>query len=286
MIRNEKFEGERPLYRRSEIEIVDCKFENGESAIKEGKDLVSRRCNFNSKYPFWHCRHIEIEDSLFDEMGRAAVWYSSGISLKDSKVIAPKIFRDASDIKISRCKMNTNETLWDCNDIFIEDTDFFGDYLLFHSNNIFLNEFRLDGNYAFQHCRHLEIQNSTIRSKDAFWNSEDVTLRNCSIDGEYLGWYSKNLTLIDCEIRGTQPLSYAENVTLIGCTMIDTDLAFELSSVNVEVLSVIQSVKNPRSGMIKAEGISELIMEEEEVNPKDTTITYLKEKVGCNCHEV
>lgn len=286
MISNEKFEGERPLYRRSDIEIVDSRFDNGESAIKEGTKIISKGCDFNSKYPFWHCRQVDIRNSFFDEMGRAAIWYSSNISLTDSKVIAPKIFRDASKIKISRCDMNTNETLWDCKDILIEDTDFIGDYLLFHSDHIVMDGLRLNGNYSFQHCRDVEMRNSTIRSKDAFWNSQDVTLRNCKIDGEYLGWYSKNLTLIDCEIRGTQPLSYAENVTLIGCTMFDTDLAFELSSVNVEVRSSIQSVKNPKSGRILAEGIDQLIMEEGEVNPEETIITYTKEKVGSSCHEV
>lgn len=64
MISNEKFEGERPLYRRSDIEIVDSRFDNGESAIKEGTKIISKGCDFNSKYPFWHCRQVDIRNSF------------------------------------------------------------------------------------------------------------------------------------------------------------------------------------------------------------------------------
>ena len=46
--------------------------------------------------------------------------------------------------------------------------------------------------------------------------------------------------------------------------MINTDLAFEKSDVEATVLTSIDSVKNPKSGTIKAPFIQELIMDDPE----------------------
>ena len=68
------------------------------------------------------------------------------------------------------------------------------------------------------------------------------------VKGEYLGWYSENLTLEKCRITGTQPLCYCKNLRLIECTMENTDLSFEYSEVDADIIGHIDSVKNPRSG--------------------------------------
>ena len=81
------------------------------------------------------------------------------------------------------------------------------------------------------------------------------------LKGEYLGWYSENLTLINCKIIGTQPLCYCKGLKLVNCTMEDTDLSFEYSEVEAEVKGHIVSVKNPRSGFVKADSIGEIIRE-------------------------
>ena len=44
--------------------------------------------------------------------------------------------------------------------------------------------------------------------------------------------------------------------------MIDTDLAFEYSTVQATIVNEIESVKNPISGYIKATGIREIILDE------------------------
>ena len=54
-----------------------------------------------------------------------------------------------------------------------------------------------------------------------------------------------------------------ENLKLINCKLINTTLAFEYSTVEVEVNSHIDSVVNPISGVIKAHSIGELILEQE-----------------------
>ena len=108
----------------------------------------------------------------------------------------------------------------------------------------------------------LHIVDSVLDTKDAFWHSENVTVENSIVKGEYLAWFSKNLTLINCKIIGTQPFCYCENLKLINCTMEDTDLAFEYSDVDADVCGHIISVKNPKSGIITADSVGEVIFED------------------------
>lgn len=263
IIESKTFEGERPLFKSFFVDLRECKFTVGESALKESKNIKATNCEFSSKYLFWHCDNIKIDNSIFLDGGRASVWYSSNILLENSKVDAPKIFRDAKNIVIKNTDLETNETLWDCKNVKIDNVNFKGDYVLFHSSDIEVENFVLDGNYSFQHTKNMTLKNIEIKSKDAFWNSEDVTVYDSVINGEYLGWYSKNLKFVNCKIMGTQPLCYAENLVLENCEMIDTDLAFEYSTLTADITTSIDSVKNPISGIIKSKGITELILDDE-----------------------
>lgn len=103
-----------------------------------------------------------------------------------------------------------------------------------------------------------------------------MTVRNSFISGEYLAWNSKNVTFENCTIESLQGLCYVQNLMLRGCRTLDTTLAFEYSSVDVEILGSITSVKNPLSGVIRAMEIGEVIIEKECVDPAATKIIYLK----------
>jgi hypothetical protein len=70
------------------------------------------------------------------------------------------------------------------------------------------------------------------------------------------------VTFIDCKIIGTQPLCYCKNLKLINCTMEATDLAFEYSEVDADVVGNILSVKNPKSGKIVADSVGDIIFED------------------------
>ena len=93
-------------------------------------------------------------------------------------------------------------------------------------------------------------------------DGENVVVKDSVVKGEYLAWFSKNITFINCTIVGTQPFCYVENLKLVNCKMIDTDLAFEYSSVDADVISEIDSIKNPKSGVIKCLGVKEIINED------------------------
>lgn len=272
LIENKTFEGERPLFKSSFINLNNCSFTQGESALKFAQNIDAKDCDFSSKYLFWHDKNIKIEQCNFFDGARASIWYSDIISIDDCIVNAPKIFRDSSNIHIKNSRFDTNETLWDCKNIDIKNSIFKGDYLLFHSKEISLKDFVLDGNYSFQHTKNLVLHNVKIKSKDAFWNSENITIYDSVIQGEYLAWYSKNIKFVNCKIIGTQPLCYIDNLVLENCEMIDTDLAFEYTTINADVVSSIDSVKNPTSGVIKAKEIKELILDDENIENENLII--------------
>ena len=277
-IESKEFGGERPLFASHGLELYGVTIHAGESALKECSDIHAVNCRFEGKYPFWHVDGFTVKDCLFTEGARAALWYSKDLFMEDTQVDAPKMFRGMQGLTLQRVRIpHAQETLWHCDGVTLQDVEVAqADYIFMHSNDIRIDNFRLNGNYSFQYCRNVEIHDSVLNSKDAFWGTEDVTVYDSTLNGEYLGWHSRNLRLVRCHIDGTQPLCYAKNLILEDCTMgSDADLAFEYSSVQAVVKSHIVSVKNPRTGTIKAASIGEIILDENIKEPADCKIETL-----------
>ena len=277
-IKNQYFEGERPLYcRRDGLRLEGVKIGHGESSLKECANIEAVNCEFAGKYPFWECDGFTIRNCVFREGARAALWYTRGCRMYDTLVEAPKMFRRISDVYLENVKMPmAQETFWDCSDIRlrnVETSD--ANYIFMHSENIDIDGYTLYGNYSFQYVKNAIIRNANLQTKDAFWESENITVYDSVINGEFLAWYSKNLRLVRCRIGGTQPLCYCENLVLEDCTFEpDADLAFEYSSVQATVSGHIVSVKNPRSGFIKAGSIGEVILDENIKAPGNCEIQF------------
>jgi len=190
------------------------------------------------------------------------MWYSTNLSFKDVLINAPKSFRKSSQISLENVNFSdAAETLWGCWDVKIKNVFAKGDYFGANSENLEVDGLSLDGNYCFDSCKNLRVTNSKLISKDAFWNCENVVAQNCLISGEYLAWNAKNVTLINCTIKSLQALCYVENLVVKDCIFMDTSLAFEYSSVDVSTKSSIKSVKNPKSGIIRAGKIEEIIID-------------------------
>ena len=204
----------------------------------------------------------------FLEMSRSGIWYTKNISIFDSEIHAPKLFRRCENVKLVNCHLyNAIETLWTTKGVELINCSFKGDYLCMNSENIKVEGMTLDGNYAFDGAKNIEINNSTLYSKDSFWNTENVVVRNSKIIGEYLGWNSKNLTFINCELSSHQGFCYINGLTLINCKVTDTDLCFELcENVNADIITHVDSIKNPLSGVIKVKSVGELIIDEKYVD--------------------
>lgn len=279
-IRNTEFGGERPLFGRHDIRLENVTIHAGESAIKNCANVEAYGCRFEGKYPFWHVDGFKIADCRFTPGARAALWYSSGLEMTDTLVEAPKMFREMHRLSLTNVRIpDAAETLWHCTGVKLRNVEVANaDYLFMHSSDIDIDGYRQDGNYSFQYCRNVVIRNAVLNTKDAFWNTENVTVYDSEINGEYLGWHSKNLRLVNCRINGTQPLCYARGLVLENCTFgADADLAFEDSELQADIRGAITSVKNPRSGVIKAESIGEIILDENIKAPADCIITSVKE---------
>ncbi|MCI9607632.1 MAG: DUF3737 family protein [Muribaculaceae bacterium] len=277
-ITNEEFGGERPLFAAKDLRLENVTIHAGESALKECSNIEAVQCTFEGKYPFWHVDNFKVENCLFTSGARAALWYSSNLVMTDTTVDAPKMFREMKGLKLRGVRIpDAQETMWHCSDIECSDVEVANaDYLFMHCRNIKLDNWKQQGNYSFQYCTDVEIHNAVIDSKDAFWNTENVTVYDSELTGEYLGWHSVNLRLVRCKISGTQPLCYARNLVLEDCEFApDCDLAFEESTLNATVNSVITSVKNPTSGTIRAKGYSEIILDENIKAPADCKIDTL-----------
>ena len=279
-IGQERLTGERALFAARDCEIEETIFDDGESPLKESRNISLRACMFKWKYPLWYAKEIDVRDSTWFDMARAGVWYSERVRVTDCAIEAPKNFRRCHDLTLRHVSFaNAAETLWECDGVTLSDVTAKGDYFAMNSRNMTADNLTLYGNYSFDGCRNLTVRNSRLLSKDAFWNCEDVLAENCFISGEYLGWNTKRLTLVDCTVESLQGLCYVEDLVLRNCRLLNTTLAFEYSTVDAEIVGRVDSVKNPTSGRIVADEIGELILESERIDPAKTEIlTGVREK--------
>ena len=265
-IKDQYFEGERPLYVRHGLRLENVSIGPGESSLKEGSDIEAVNCEFNGKYPFWECKDFTIRNCVFREGARAALWYTRGCRMYDTLVEAPKMFRRIKDVYL--------ETFWDCDEVELRNVEAAqANYIFMHTSDIRIDGFKLQGNYSFQYAKNVVIRNAEMDTKDAFWESENVTVYDSRINGEFLGWYAKNLHLVNCKIGGTQPLCYCENLVLENCVFEDdADRAFEYSDVEASIIGPVKSVKNPRTGRINADSYGEIVPDGNIKAPADCEI--------------
>ena len=264
LIENLILDEERALYGLKHTAVKNCIFKGpseGESALKECRDIYVSNCTFDLRYPFWHVKKAEIAESEMSINCRAPLWYSESLSVIRTKIHGVKALRECRNIKINFSDFESAEFGWFSKNISIHNSSVKGEYPFFQCKKLNAENLNLTGKYSFQYSRDVDIKKSVLDTKDAFWHAKNVTVYDSFIKGEYLGWYSENLRLVRCRIEGTQPLCYAKNLILEDCEMIDCDLAFERSSVNAKIKGGISSIKNPLSGSIEASSIGETIID-------------------------
>ena len=272
-IRGEYYEGERPLFGGKNLKIVNTIFGEGESPLKESRDIELCDSMFQWKYPLWYAKNVTAKDCAWFEMARAGVWYTEHITVEDCAIEAPKNFRRCEDVTLRNVTFpNAAETLWQCKNVTMERVMAKGEYFAMNSADMVIRDLTLYGNYSFDGVKNVEIHDSKLLSKDAFWNSENVTVYDSFIFGEYLGWNAKNLTLINCTIESLQGMCYIDNLVMKNCRLLKTTLAFEYSTVDAQIEGSIESVLNPSGGVIQADAIGELVIEKDKVDPTKTKI--------------
>lgn len=260
------FDEERALYGSNGVEIENCRFDgpaDGESALKECKNVSVSDSFFNLRYPFWHVDGLKISGSEMTDKCRAALWYTKNAVMKDVKFHGIKALRECSDITIEDSDIISPEFGWSVNGITMKNTSAQSEYFMMRSNKLKFNKVSLKGKYSFQYIEDSEFEDCDFDTKDAFWHAKNVVIRNSTIKGEYLAWYCENVTFENCTISGTQPLCYCKNLKLINCKMLDADLAFEKSEVEATVTTPVLSIKNPLKGHIEVPEVGEIIRDDE-----------------------
>ena len=265
IIENKTFDEERALYNLKDGLVKNCTFagpKDGESVLKESRNIKVIDSKFSLRYPLWHVQKYELINSELDENTRAPIWYSNDGIIDKCNIKGVKLLRECNNTKILNSDIDSREFGWKCNNIQLNNSNIVSEYIFLDSKNVKLDNVKFTGKYSFQYMENVEITNCILDTKDAFWHSKNVTVRDSIIKGEYLAWFSDGLTLINCKIIGTQPLCYCKNLKLVNCTMESTDLSFEYSDVDAQINGYVESIKNPKSGKIIVDSVGEIINED------------------------
>ena len=199
-IQGKQFDEERALYYLQHTDVVDCVFAgpaDGESVLKEARDVGVKNCRFSLRYPLWHVQGFKMEHSSMDELTRAAIWYACDGEITHSTLGGIKAVRECRNISLTDCEIVSQEFGWKSSNISLKDSSITAEYLFLDSWDVKLENVKMKGKYSFQYMENLEIRDSYLDTKDAFWHSKNVTVVNSTLKGEYLAWFSENLTLID-----------------------------------------------------------------------------------------
>ena len=264
---NQTFDEERALYGERGAQVIACRFDgpaDGESALKESRDVEVRDSYFNLRYPFWHDQNLVIHNCEMTDLCRAALWYSEGVRISDSRLHGIKALRECADVRIENSDILSPEFGWSVRNISMKNTSASSEYFMMRSEHLTFDHVTMTGKYSFQYITDSVFTNCEFDTKDAFWHARNVLVKDSVIKGEYLAWYSENVTFENCTIIGTQPLCYCRGLKLINCRMIDTDLSFEKSEVTASITTTVESIKNPRSGVIQVPDVTEIIMDDPE----------------------
>ena len=275
LIRDQHFEGERPLFECHNLRLEHVTIGDGESAIKECSDIEADDCHFWGKYPFWHVHGFKINNCQFDAGARSALWYSDNMVMTDTHIDAPKMFREMHDLKMENVVINdADETFWHCYNIEASNLELHdGTYPFMFSENIRIDGLKSDSKYVFQYCKNVELHHAHIVTKDSFWECQNITIYDSVLDGEYLAWHSKNVRLVNCHLAGEQLLCYADQLVLENCTFDKAcDRVFEYSDVQADINGHIENIKNPRSGHVLADSIGSVTIDENIKAPANCVI--------------
>ena len=263
-----QFDEERALYNLKSADVENCVFAgpaDGESVLKEARDVNLTNCGFSLRYPLWHVEGFRLDNCSMDDKARAAIWYARDAVIENSRLHGIKAVRECKNIAIRDTSILSEEFGWKSENVTIQGGELHAMYVFFDSKNVALENVKMTGKYSFQYMENLTIRNCHLDTKDAFWHSKNVTVYDSVVKGEYLAWFSEGLTLVNCHIIGTQPLCYCKGLKLVNCTMEATDLSFEYSEVEATVNGHVDSIKNPRSGTITVDSVGEILMTDDVV---------------------
>ena len=115
------YEGERALFKAKDVDIAYCTFQNGESPLKESRNVKLYETSFKWKYPLWYTKNVEIENCYMLDTARAGIWYTENLTAKNFVIKAPKAFRRCDKVRLENVTFyDASETMWNCNNVTLE----------------------------------------------------------------------------------------------------------------------------------------------------------------------
>ena len=133
IIENARFGEERALYASRDLILKNVSFdgeEDGESALKESRNIEAENCFCNLRYPFWHIMNLKISGCEMTELCRAALWYSQDIEIRNTGMHGIKALRECSDIRIIDSDIRSPEFGWFNDRIAMENTTAESEYFM------------------------------------------------------------------------------------------------------------------------------------------------------------
>ncbi len=115
LIENQTFDQERAFYGSDGLIVRNCSFTgpaDGESALKESRNIRAEDCFCNLRYPFWHNTNLEIKNCEMTELCRAALWYAGDVTITDSNLHGIKALRECANVRLSGCDIVSPEFGW------------------------------------------------------------------------------------------------------------------------------------------------------------------------------
>lgn len=170
-IQNQQFDEERALYHLQHTDVTGCVFAgpaDGESALKEARDISLAHCRFSLRYPLWHIKGFTMAHCSMDGSARAAIWYAENGQIADSTLGGVKAVRECAGIRLANCRIDSQEFGWKSRDITLSDSEIASEYLFLDSRDVKLERVKMRGKYSFQYMENLEITGCTLDTKDAF----------------------------------------------------------------------------------------------------------------------
>lgn len=138
-----------------------------------------------------------------------------------------------------------------------------------------------DGESAVKESGNIKAEHCFFNLRYPFWHDQKLTIANSEMTSGCRAalWYSNHVNISNTKLHGIKALRECSDVAIqncdiispefgwsvqkiINCEMIETDLAFEKSQVEAEIITKIDSVKNPLSGRITAPDIGEVILDD------------------------
>ena len=132
ILKNRRFDEERALYHLQHGDVEGCDFSgpaDGESVLKEARDIRLKDCRFSLRYPLWHVQGFSMDHSVMDEKTRAAIWYARDGKITRSELCGVKALRECGDVSLRDCRIVSPEFGWKCGGISLTDSTVESEYL-------------------------------------------------------------------------------------------------------------------------------------------------------------